>query len=149
MGSLLTAPVTPSVDGGRLRAFRKCWSPTNIFDHVTWALGAHWQRPSPTWRPEEQTDWGDAMSTDPIRISREALYEQVWSEPMSKLASHYGLSDVGLAKICRRLRVPVPYRGYWRKREVGQTARRTPLPSLPPSIAPELREVVLRPRSNG
>jgi hypothetical protein len=30
---------------------------------------------------------------------------------MSK-AQRYGLSDVGRAKICRKLRVAVPYRGY-------------------------------------
>ncbi len=88
------------------------------------------------------------MNSDGVRLTREELYEQVWSEPMSKLAQRYGLSDVGLAKICRRLRVPVPYRGYWRKKEVGQTARRTPLPTLRPSLAPELREVALLPRPN-
>lgn len=89
------------------------------------------------------------MSTKSIRLTREELYEQVWSEPMSKLAQRYGLSDVGLAKICRKLRVPVPYRGYWRKTEVGAPARRIPLPSLRPSVAPELREITLRPRPNG
>lgn len=89
------------------------------------------------------------MNSDAVRLTREELYEQVWSEPISKLAQRYGLSDVGLAKICRRLRVPVPYRGYWRKKEVGQTARRTPLPTLRQSLAPQLREVTLRPQPNG
>jgi len=35
-----------------------------------------------------------------IRITRKDLYEQVWSEPMVKLAKKYGVSDVGLRKRC-------------------------------------------------
>lgn len=85
------------------------------------------------------------METDTIRLTRDALYDQVWSEPMSTLAPKYGLSDVGLAKICRKIRVPVPGRGYWRKKEVGQPVRRAPLPKLPPAAGSEMREVVFRP----
>ena len=33
-------------------------------------------------------------------IERKQLYKQVWSKPMSKLAKDYGISDVGLKKIC-------------------------------------------------
>ncbi len=36
------------------------------------------------------------------KIIRHELYEQVWTLPMSRLAKQYGLSDVGLAKICKR-----------------------------------------------
>lgn len=32
---------------------------------------------------------------------------------MSRLAAEYGLSDRGLAKICNRLNIPCPPRGYW------------------------------------
>jgi hypothetical protein len=54
------------------------------------------------------------MSDQTIHISREELYEQVWSEPMITLAKRFGLSDVGLAKVCRKLEVPRPeQRGYW------------------------------------
>jgi hypothetical protein len=56
------------------------------------------------------------MQSEPARLTREELYEQVWSEPMRTLAPKYGLSDVGLAKICRKQRVPRPGRGYWRKK---------------------------------
>jgi len=51
-----------------------------------------------------------------IRLNREELYEQVWSIPMTQLAKQYQISDVGLAKICRKLKVPVPGRGYWAKK---------------------------------
>jgi hypothetical protein len=79
------------------------------------------------------------MSTEPVRLTREELYEQVWSEPMAKLAQRYDLSDVGLAKICRKLRVPVPYRGYWRKKEWGSQpdARRFQGPDLGPAARPD------------
>ena len=48
----------------------------------------------------------------PIVISRKDLYERVWAEPIQKLSKEYGLSDVGLAKVCRRYNIPIPPRGY-------------------------------------
>jgi hypothetical protein len=39
------------------------------------------------------------------------------------------LSDNGLRKVCKRLNVPVPARGYWAKVEAGHRVRRTALPS--------------------
>lgn len=48
-------------------------------------------------------------------LNREELYKQVWSQPMTKTAKSYGLSDVGLAKLCRKLNVPTPGRGYLRR----------------------------------
>jgi hypothetical protein len=35
------------------------------------------------------------------KYERDKLYEQVWDEPLQKLAKKYNLSDVGLAKICK------------------------------------------------
>ncbi|WP_312938753.1 hypothetical protein [Agrobacterium pusense] len=60
-------------------------------------------------------------------MSREELYELVWSTPMQKLAETFGLSDRGLAKTCQRYLVPVPSRGYWAKIDAGQPVKRTPL----------------------
>jgi len=60
-------------------------------------------------------------------LTREELYEKVWSQPMTRTAESYGLSDVGLAKICRKLNIPTPGRGYWRKQELGIPVERTPL----------------------
>jgi hypothetical protein len=48
-----------------------------------------------------------------ITFSREELYAAVWAEPISRLAARLGLSDVGIAKACRKLAVPRPPRGYW------------------------------------
>jgi len=38
---------------------------------------------------------------------------------MIKVAKKYGISDVGLAKICRRNNIPVPPRGFWARRQAG------------------------------
>ncbi len=53
------------------------------------------------------------------RVPREELYNRVWSTPMSRLAAEFGISDVGLAKICKRLNVPVPHRRYWARIKTG------------------------------
>ncbi|WP_157644240.1 hypothetical protein [Bradyrhizobium sp. WSM2793] len=47
---------------------------------------------------------------------------------MSRLAERYGISDNGLAKICRREDIPYPARGYWAKHAVGKAPERAPLP---------------------
>jgi len=70
------------------------------------------------------------MSNEDRFWNREELYEEVWSTPMRNLAEKYGLSDVGLAKTCRKLLIPLPGRGHWAKKEAGQTLKRAPLPPL-------------------
>jgi hypothetical protein len=61
---------------------------------------------------------------------RDSLYEEVWATPMAKLARKYGISDVGLAKVWRKLAIPVPGRGYWAKKEAGRAVQKLPLPAL-------------------
>ncbi len=58
-------------------------------------------------------------------LTRQELYDLVWSTPMTKLAQGFGISDVGLAKICDRHRVPTPPRGYWAKKEAGKKVKQT------------------------
>jgi hypothetical protein len=53
----------------------------------------------------------------PITLSREDLYQIAWSKPMSELAKDFGISDVALAKRCKRLGIPLPGRGYWARIE--------------------------------
>jgi hypothetical protein len=67
-------------------------------------------------------------------VVREALYDEVWSEPVIEVAKRYGLSDVGLAKVCRKLRIPLPSRGYWAKVKAGRVMHRVPLPALPDRV---------------
>ena len=70
-----------------------------------------------------------------MRVSREELYEQVWREPMSRLAKRYGVSDVALAKTCRALNVPVPPRGHWAKLQHGKPSPQLPLTPADPKAA--------------
>jgi len=67
---------------------------------------------------------------DQTILSREVLYKQVWETPIHRLAKEYGLSDVGLAKICKRLNVPRPGRGFWVRRQKGWPVKIPPLPLL-------------------
>ena len=46
-----------------------------------------------------------------LTFSRQALYDLVWERPMREVAKDFGLSDVGLAKRCAAVAVPVPPRG--------------------------------------
>ena len=71
-----------------------------------------------------------SLAGTPIALSREQLYQQVWSTPMRTLAPRYGLSDVGLAKICKRHMIPRPPVGYWSKRAHGKNVPRQPLPPI-------------------
>ena len=70
------------------------------------------------------------MSWEKISYNRNALYEQVWSEPILKVAKSYGISNVGLAKICDRLKVPRPGMGYWQRLKWGKVVAKPPLPAL-------------------
>lgn len=61
-------------------------------------------------------------------VTRAELYQLVWKQPMQHLAKEYGLSDVGLAKICRKHDIPRPPRGHWAKLQFGKKSPRLPLP---------------------
>jgi integrase len=65
-----------------------------------------------------------------VELSRQELYEYIWSRPALSLAHEFGISDRGLGKICERFEIPVPSRGYWQKLSAGQRLERTPLPRL-------------------
>ncbi len=75
-------------------------------------------------------------------VTREELFEQVWQTPMTQLAKEYGISDVGLAKVCKRMEVPRPPRGYWAKVEAG---RAPPKPKLKPLTKQGIDSVVITP----
>ena len=68
------------------------------------------------------------MEDDTKTIRRSELYDQVWSVAITQLSKQYGLSDVGLAKICRRYNIPRPPRGYWARKTAGQKVKQIPLP---------------------
>jgi hypothetical protein len=63
-----------------------------------------------------------------ICYERTKLYEEVWAEAVTKVAKRYGVSDVALRKICKRLSVPLPPLGYWAKLAAGKKLGIPPLP---------------------
>lgn len=83
------------------------------------------------------------MRNEKTQIAREDLYDQVWNESMSKLAKQYGLSDVGLAKICKKMGIPRPGRGHWTRVNSG---RIPPKPRLPKLKDNQVTEVILYPK---
>lgn len=82
------------------------------------------------------------MANEPIVLTRETLYQQVWSEPIIHVARRVGLSGRGLGKLCARYSIPVPPRGWWAKKQHGHNVRQTP---LPPVGDPRLERIVLHP----
>lgn len=70
------------------------------------------------------------MSNQNSTWDRRELYEKVWQFPLRKLAAEYGISDVGLAKVCRKLEIPLPGLGHWTKIACGHSIPRPPLPAL-------------------
>ena len=65
-------------------------------------------------------------------LTREALYELVWSEPMLKVAARFGVSSIYMARVCTLLYVPRPERGYWAKLAVGKAPKQPALPEPRP-----------------
>jgi ankyrin repeat protein len=78
---------------------------------------------------DEHRQWilHDLMRT----YDRQKIYEEIWLEPMQHVAKRYGMSDVGLGKICKKLAIPRPGVGYWAKKAAGK-----PVPGQP--VLPEL-----------
>lgn len=68
-------------------------------------------------------------------MTRAELYALVWETPMLHLAKRFGLSDVGLRKICTKHDIPTPPLGYWAKRAHGKRVHQPPLPPLRADIS--------------
>lgn len=62
------------------------------------------------------------------QITREALYNLIWLQPMRTVALRFGISDVGLKKICRSHDIPVPQQGHWNRIAHGKKCETRPLP---------------------
>lgn len=60
-------------------------------------------------------------------FSRQKLFELVWERPMRELAAELDISDVGLAKHCKRADIPIPPRGYFLQKDARKRIR----PALP------------------
>lgn len=83
-----------------------------------------------------------------VTITREELHQLVWMEPGTRLAKQFGLSDTGLAKICRKLDVPRPPPGWWAKQAAGRAVEVAPLPDLAPGVSGTI-SITPTPESSG
>src|SRR5262245_58186512 len=75
-------------------------------------------------------------------MTRAELYTLVWQEPVSKLATRFGLSHAALRKVCTDFNIPVPPPGYWTRRAHGKEENPPPLPRLAPNSLGRLNAVV-------
>src|SRR5580704_16252171 len=66
---------------------------------------------------------------DMEKLTREELFELVWTTPMSKLATRFGVSGVALAKACAKYDIPRPAQGYWQRLALGIEVERPRLPA--------------------
>ena len=48
------------------------------------------------------------MQRQVVRLTRQELYDKMWSRPAISLAEEFGISGRGLGKICSRFEIPVP-----------------------------------------
>lgn len=64
----------------------------------------------------------------PIEFTRNQLYKYGWSEPVAQVGARFGVSDVAIARICKKMNIPRPARGYWAKKQHGYPVGTTPLP---------------------
>jgi len=74
-----------------------------------------------------------------VTLTREDLYRKVWATPIRQLANEFGLSDVGLAKICKKHDIPRPPVGYWSKRRHGKKVIRARLPKAKKAPSDDIR----------
>jgi hypothetical protein len=74
----------------------------------------------------------------PQRMSRLALYELAWSDPLTVLAPQFAISDVALKNTCRKFDIPVPPRGYWAKLRAGKRTTKVALPPRAPGMHDEV-----------
>jgi hypothetical protein len=61
-------------------------------------------------------------------VKRDELFERVWNEPAMHVARSLGISPVALGRICRKLDVPQPRRGWWAQKVAGRPVRCATLP---------------------
>src|SRR5579885_2269707 len=74
----------------------------------------------------------DSRNAEADMVSREQLYELVWSVPMVRVADRFKVSGSYMARVCSALHVPRPERGYWAKLAVGKAPEKVSLPDAQP-----------------
>jgi len=68
------------------------------------------------------------MKSDKVKLTREELYDLVWSKPFTTLVKEYAYSDNGLRKICKKHNIPTPKGGHWAKLKHSKKSPKISLP---------------------
>lgn len=71
-------------------------------------------------------------------LTREQLYNLVWTKPTRDIAKELGVSDVWVGKVCKAANIPKPSPGYWQKIAAGKVMRRVTLPPQLPLQAKDM-----------
>jgi len=77
-----------------------------------------------------------------VTLTREQLYDRVWSASAVQLAKELGISDVAIGKACKRYQIPKPPAGYWAKVANGASPTRPPLPVI---VDPKMQKITFWP----
>lgn len=64
-----------------------------------------------------------------ITLSRQQLYELVWSQPISALSNKYMLSEISFRTLCIKMSIPLPREGHWESIKMGKEVKVPPLTS--------------------
>ena len=64
-----------------------------------------------------------------MSVTREKLYDEIWTEPITKVSKRYGISDSYLIRILKNLNIPRPPRGYWAMIAADIHPEKPPLPA--------------------
>ena len=81
------------------------------------------ERISTRWRIQRERE--DQQTHGDLESRR--AYGDVW-EQFVRVAPKYWISAVALGKVCGKLQIPLPGRGYWTRKEIGKAVDRLPLP---------------------
>ena len=79
-------------------------------------------------------------------MTRENLYELVWSKSTTIISKEYRISTSDIRKLCKHHNIPLPKQGYWSKLKHNKTVERT---DLPETETKSLEEITLVKRETG
>ena len=95
-------------DNGVIHIAKECLNCGNIFETTERCLQVYCSAPC-----------GNRASRK-FEITKEELEILVWLKPTTEIAEMFGVSDVAIAKRCKKLNVDKPPRGYWSKVAAGK-----------------------------
>lgn len=68
-----------------------------------------------------------------MKMSREALYNEIWEISAAGTARKYDIPYAELLKLCKEVQIPIPPSGYWTKLSFGKPVEKISLPEYPES----------------